>query len=471
LLPAIITVETEGKDGSLMQVQETLAEGLKREFKVVVPANELDAKVDQRLAEIKDRVQIRGFRPGKVPVTHLKRVYGRSVMAETIDATVQEANAKIVADNGFRVATEPKVTLPTEEGEVKALIEGKTDLTYTLALEILPKIEIADVRGIKLEKPVAPVTDAEVDEALEKLAQQNRPFAAKDAGAKAESGDRVVVSFTGTIDGKPFEGGSAEDITVEIGSKSFIPGFEEQLIGMAEGETRTVNVTFPTNYLNANLAGKAAVFEVAAKTVHAPGTVTVDDEFAKTIGMESLARLKDAIKERLQREHAAATRRRLKRSLLDALDERHKFELPPTLIEEEFNNVWRTVLGDLESQSRTFADEGTTEDAAKAEYRQVAKRRVRLGLVLAEIGDKNEIKVTDDEVSRAVVERARQFPGQEQQVWDYYRKNPQALASLRAPLFEEKVVDFLLELANVTEKEVSREELFKEEEEEPTPGE
>jgi trigger factor len=453
-----------------MQVQETLTEGLKREFRVVVAASELDAKVDQRLTEIKGRVQIRGFRPGKVPVAHLKRVYGKSVMAETIDATVQEANSNIVEEHvskkGERVATEPKVTLPTEEGEVKALIEGRADLTYTVAFEILPKIALADVRGIKLEKPIASVADAEVDEALERLAKQNRPFAPKGDGAKAEDGDRVVVSFVGTIDGKPFEGGTADDVTVEIGSKSFIPGFEEQLKGMADGDSRTVNVTFPTNYMNEALAGQAAVFEVTAKAVHAPGTVAVDDEFAKTIGMESLARLKDAIKDRLQREHAAVTRRKVKRALLDALDKTHQFEVPPTLVEQEFNAVWSTVMTDLQSQNRTLADEGTSEEEAKADYRKVAERRVRLGLVLAEIGDKNAIKVTDEETSRAAAEHARQFAGQEQQVWDYYRKNPQALAALRAPIFEEKVVDYLLELAEVTERQVSREELYKEDEDE-----
>lgn len=450
----------------MMQVQETLAEGLRREFRVVVPAAELDAKVDQKLAEMKDRVQIRGFRPGKVPATHLKRLYGRSVMAEMIDETVQETNAKIVADNNFRVATEPKITLPSEENEVKALIEGKADLSYTVALEILPKIEIADVRSIQIERPVASVTDPEVDEALGKLAAQNRPFSPKGEGAKAELGDRVVVSFTGTIAGEPFEGGSGEDITVELGSHSFIPGFEEQLVGMSEGETRTVNVTFPKNYLNPKLAGQEAVFSVTAKAVHSPGTVEINDEFAKSLGMEGLAPLRDAVKERLTREHAAASRRKVKRALLDALDERHQFELPPSLAQEEFENVWRTVTNDLEAQNRTFADEGTTEDKARDEYRKLAERRVRLGLVLAEIGDKNAIKVTEDEISRAVVERARQFPGQEQQVWDHYRKNPQALATLRAPIFEEKVVDFLLELATVSEKEVSREELFRDEDEE-----
>jgi trigger factor len=451
-----------------MQVQETLSEGLKREFRVVVPVTEIDAKVDARLSELKDKVQIRGFRPGKVPLSHLKRVYGRSVRAETIDAAVQEANAKIVSDNEFRVAMEPKITLPTEQDEVNALIEGNADLTYTLALEILPKFEIADLRGVKLERPVSPVTDAEIDEALGRIVTQNRPFAAKGEDAKAENGDRVVVSFVGTIDGKPFEGGSAEDITVEIGSNSFIPGFEEQLIGMAEGEARTVNVTFPTNYLNAELAGKAASFAVTAKTVNAPGPVEVNDEFAKTLGMESVDKLREAIKDRLDKEHAAASRRHVKRALLDVLDERHKFELPPALMEEEFNNIWKTVVGDLEQQGRTFADEDTTEEKAKDEYRKLAERRVRLGLVLAEIGEKNQIKVTDDEVSRAVIDRARQFPGQEQRIWDYYRQNPQALAGLRAPIFEEKVVDYLLELAEVSDAEVSREKLFAETEDEAT---
>ena len=443
-----------------MQVNETLAEGLRREFQVVVPASELGAKVSEKLSELKDRVQIRGFRPGKVPVEHLRRIYGRSVMAETIDAAVQEANAKIVTDNAFRVAMEPKVTLPSDEGEVKALIEGKSDLTYTLALEILPKVELADMRAIKLEKPVAPVEESAIDEAVARIVQQNRPFAPKGEGAKAEDGDRVVVSFTGTIEGKAFEGGTAEDITVDIGSNSFIPGFEPQLIGMAEGETRTVSVSFPPNYLNAELAGKPAAFEVTAKQVMAPGAAEVNEEFAKSLGLDSIERLREAIKERLARDHTAATRRRLKRSLLDALDERHRFELPPTLMEEEFNNVWRTVLGDLQSQGRTFEDEDTTEEKAREEYRKLAERRVRLGLVLAEIGEKNQIKVSDDELNRSVVERVRQFQGQEQQVWEYYRKNPQAMAGLRAPIFEEKVVDYLLELAEVSEKQVSREELF-----------
>jgi trigger factor len=447
-----------------MQVTETLSEGLRREYSVVVPAADLDAKVNDRLAELKDRVRINGFRPGKVPVNHLKRLYGRAVLAEAIEAAVQEVNAKIVSDYGLRLAGQPKVTLPEAEDEVKGVVEGRADLSYSIALELLPKIELADFKNLALEKLVADVTDAEVDEGVQRIADQNRPYGAKGEGAKAESGDRVVVSFVGRIDGVPFEGGTAEDIATVIGSRTLLPSFEDQLIGMAAGDNRTFKVTFPDNYPSENLKGKEAEFDVTAKAVEAPGTVTVDEEFAKSLGLESLDKLKQAVKERLGQEHAAVTRRRLKRALLDQLDERHKFDLPPSMVEEEFNNVWKTITDDLQAQGRSFSDEGTSEDDAKAEYRKIAERRVRLGLVLSEIGERNQIKVTEEEVTRAVVERARQFPGQEQQVWELYRKNPQALASLRAPLFEEKVVDFLVELAKVTERTVPREELYKEDE-------
>jgi trigger factor len=448
-----------------MQVTQTLSDGLKREFRVVVPANDLDSKVNARLDELKGTVRINGFRPGKVPVGHLKRMYGRSVMAETIEAAVRDANAKIVSDNNLRLAMEPQVKLPTEEDAIKAVVEGKADLDYSVAMEILPKIELADFKDIKLERLVADVTDAEIDEAVKTIAEQNRPFLPKGEGTAAVSGDKVTISFTGTIDGAPFEGGSGEDIAVVIGSNSFIPGFEEQLIGIKAGENRTVKASFPPNYLKADLAGKEAAFEVNAKSIDAPGDLAIDDAFAKQLGMESLAKLRDAVKDRIAREHAGASRNRLKRQLLDALDERHKFELPPTLVTQEFDNVWQTVENDLKSQGRSFADEGTSEDEAKTEYRKIAERRVRLGLVIAEIGDKNQIKVTDEEVQRAVVERARQFPGQEQQVWEYYRSNPQALASLRAPIYEEKVVDFLVELTKVAEKKVTREELYKDDDE------
>jgi trigger factor len=448
-----------------MQVTETLADGLKREYRVVVPASELDSQVNTRLEELKSQVRINGFRPGKVPAAHLKRMYGRSVMAEAIEGAVRDANQKIVSDNNLRLAMEPQVKLPTEENAIQAVVEGKADLDYSVAMEVLPKIELANFKDIKLERLTTDVTEQEIDEAVKRIADQNRPFNPK-GDADAKLGDRVTVSFVGTIDGVPFEGGTAEDIQVVIGSKTFIPGFEEQLAGIKAGETRTVTAAFPPNYAKEDLAGKTASFEVTAKSVETPGELTPDDEFAKKMGLESLAKLREAIKARIAQEHGQASRAKLKRALLDALDQRHKFDLPPTLVDQEFNNVWQTVENDLKQQNRTFEDEGTTEEAARADYRGIAERRVRLGLVIAEIGDKNKIQVSEDELKRALMERARQFPGQEQQVWDFYTKDPNALASLRAPLYEEKVVDFLTELAQVTDKKVSREELYKEDEDE-----
>jgi trigger factor len=444
-----------------MQVTETATDGLKREFRVVVPATDLEAKVVERIDDLKGRIQLRGFRPGKVPASHLRRVYGKAAMAEVIEAAVREANNQIVTDRGLKLATEPKVTLPSEEGAVESIISGKADLAYTVELEVVPPIALADFKTIKLERLVSEVADTEIDAALERIAEQNRPYAAKSEGA--EKGDRVVIAFKGMIGGEPFDGGTGDDTPVLIGSGTFIPGFEDQLLGIKTGENRTFDIKFPENY-HAPMAGKDATFEVTAKSVEAPGTVTIDEEFAKTLGLESLAKLKDAIRDRVQKEHAAASRQKLKRSLLDQLDAQHKFEPPPSLVEEEFRNVWSTIENDLKAQGRSFADEGTTEDEARAEYRAIAERRVRLGLVIAEIGEKNNIKVTDEQMSAALVERARQLPGREQEVWDYYRNNPNALASLRAPIFEEKVVDFLVELADVTEKSVSREDLFKEDE-------
>jgi trigger factor len=445
-----------------MQVTETLSEGLKREFKVVVPAAELDAKVNVRLDELKDRVRINGFRPGKVPVAHLRRVYGRSAMAEVIEAMVRDTNNQIVSERGYKLAADPKVTLPTEQDAVEKLISGQSDLDYTMAVEIVPPIELTDFKTLKLTKLTSEVTDAEVDEAVARISEQNKPYSVKPEGGKAAKDDRVVISFAGTIDGKPFEGGSGEDSAVLIGSNTFIPGFEDQLIGIGNGETRTLKVTFPTHYMNKELAGKDAEFVVTAKSIESPGTVTVDDEFAKSLGLESLAKLREAVKDRIGREHVAMSRQKLKRALLDELDVRHKFEPPPSLVEEEYDRVWKSVLAEMENEKKSFADEDTTEEKAKAEYRGIAERRVRLGLVLAEIGEKNTITVTEDEMSRAVMERARQFAGQEQRVWDYYRQNPQAVAALRAPIYEEKVVDYVLELATVSEKKVAREELYKE---------
>jgi trigger factor len=449
-----------------MQITETLAEGLKHEFQISVPASDLDAKAGARLVDLKDKVRLNGFRPGKVPVSHLKKMYGRSVMAETVEQTIRDTNSQIFLERGFRLATEPKVTMPTDEKEVEDVLAGKSDLTYTVSIEVVPPIQLADFKSFTVDKPVADVTDSDIDEAIKRIVDQNRTYAAKSEGAKAETGDRVTISFKGTINGTPFDGGAGENIQVTIGSNSFIPGFEEQLIGMAAGDTRVLKVSFPKNYASETLAGQPAEFETTATLVEAPQETVVDDEFAKTLGFDSLDKLKEAARDRLTAEYAGATRQRVKRLLLDRLDETHRFEAPPSLVEEEFKLMWNSIKAEMESSGKTFADEDTTEEAAQGEYRTIADRRVRLGLVLSEIGEKNKITVTDDEVSRAVIERARQMPGREKEVWDYYRNNANALAQLRAPIYEDKVVDFILELASVTEKKVSREELYKDDEEE-----
>src|SRR6476660_4309964 len=423
-----------------MQVTETLAEGLKHEFQISVPASDLDAKADARLVDLKEKVRLNGFRPGKVPVSHLKKVYGRSVMAGTIDQTIRDTNSQIFTERGFRLATEPKITMPTEQQAVDDILTGKSDLTYTVSIEVVPPITLADFKSFTVEKPVAEVRDADVDEAIKRIADQNRSYAAKAEGAKAETGDRVTISFNGTIGGAPFEGGTGENIQVTIGTGQFIPGFEEQLIGIAAGETRSLKVSFPKNYANDKLAGQPAEFETTATLIEAP----------------------------LEAEFATATLQRIKRTLLDRLDESHRFEAPPSLVEEEFNLMWNSIKAEMESGGKTFADENTTEEAAREEYRKIADRRVRLGLVLSEIGEKNKITVTDDGVSRAVIERARQMPGREKEVWDYYRNNANALAQLRAPIYEDKVVDFILELANVTEKKVTRDDLYKDDDAEKT---
>ncbi len=441
-----------------MQVTATLSEGLKREFRVVVPLTELSERSDARLAEIKDKVQINGFRPGKVPMAHLKKMYGKSVVGEVVEQIVGEVNDKILADNNLKAATTPSVRLPEEEEAANAILEGKSDLDYFVSFEVLPQIALGDFSSIAVTRPVVEVGEAEVQNTLETMAKANLPYEEKKG--KAAKNDRVTISFVGSIDGTPFEGGAGEDVPLVIGSGQFIPGFEDQLVGAKAGDEVEVKVAFPADYGAAHLAGKDAVFATTVTKVEKPGKVEIDDEFAKTIGFDDLAKLKEAITERMGSEFNGMARQITKRALLDALDTMHAFDLPETLVEQEFDNVWRQVTADLENRKVTFETEGTTEEAAKSDYRKIAERRVRLGLVLAEVGEVNKIQITDDEVTRALVDEARKYPGQEQQVWDFYRKNPQALASLRAPIFEEKVVDHLLSLAKVTDEKVTRDELM-----------
>jgi trigger factor len=444
-----------------MQVTETLSQGLKREFKVVLPATELEQRLNSELSNIKDRVRINGFRPGKVPVGHLRKVYGRSVMADVVQNAVNEANRKIVEDNGLKLAYEPQIQFPENKDEVEKAMDAKGDLAFTVALEVLPNFDLVDLSDVSVRKPVAQVADAEINESLERMAKQNVSYPTKEG--ESAPGDRVVVDFVGRIDGAEFEGGKGEDIRVELGSNTFIPGFEEQLLGLKAGDAKLVKVAFPANYMAAHLAGKDAEFDVTVKEVQAPGDIAIDDELAKGFGMDSLDKLKDAIRDAMQRDFDAQSRRKVKKELLDALDEKYSFELPPSLVEQEFAAVWSQVETDMRNNSRTFEDEKTTEEEARAEYRKIAERRVRLGLVLAQIGEKSDIKISDDEVTQALVERVRQYPGQEKQVWEFYQKNPQALAEIRAPLFEEKVVDQILSQVKVVDESVSREALFSDE--------
>jgi len=446
-----------------MQVNATVVEGLRREFEVVVPASELDDRLVTRLNQLQGEVQIKGFRPGKVPVSHLRRLYGRSAMAEIVQNVINEVARDTLSERGERAALQPDFKLPEDEGAAEKILTGDADLTYTMTYEILPKVELGEFSSIAVERPVAELSDAEVDEEVTKLAESARSFSPKE-GAAAD-GDRLTIAYAGKVDGEPFQGGTDENATVRLGTSQFIPGFAEQLAGVLPGEEKTITVTFPEDYGARHLAGKEATFDVTVKEVAGPDPIVIDDELAKRLGLESLDQLREAIRQQIQNRYGLQTRQKVKRQLLDQLDGMHAFELPPKMVEQEFDNIWRQIVGEMGQTGRTFEDEGTTEEAAREEYRKIAERRVRLGLVLSEIGEKNKIEVTEPEVQRALQAQLRQFPGREQQLIDYYRANPDAIASLRAPIFEEKVVDYLLELVKVTDKTVSREELMKEEEE------
>lgn len=450
-----------------MQVTQTLAEGLKRQFKVALSKDDLNSRFDTELENIRGRVNLNGFRPGKVPTAHLKRVYGKSVMAEVVQNAVNDANKKIVDDAGTRLAAEPKVNMPEDQALIEKVLAGEAGLDFSVDVELLPTIEIVDHSGISVVKSVAEVPAKDVDEAIERMASANRPFSPRGEKDKAKDGDKLTIDFVGKIDGVAFEGGTGGDVDLVLGSGQFIPGFEEQLVGAKAGDKKLVKVSFPAGYQAEHLAGKAAEFDVTVKAVAAPGDLKIDDELAKKFGLDDVVKLREAVKESLSEELKDATRQKMKRQLLDGLDKLYTFDLPPTMLEEEFNAVWRQVNADMSRAGETFDAEGG-EAKARDEYRAIAARRVRLGLVLAEVGQKAEIKVEDAEITQALVLRARQFPGQEKQVFEYYRKNPQALAEIRAPLFEEKVVDHLLSGVKVTEKTVSREELMADDEPEAT---
>lgn len=447
-----------------MQVTETVLDGLKREFKVVVPAEELDSRLVERLTSLKNEVRLKGFRPGKVPVNHLRKLYGKSAMAEIVQNMLSEVARKTLDERGERAATPPSFDLPEAEGQANEILSGKADLSYTMSYEVLPDVVLGDFKKIRVERPIVEISEADVEEQLQQIAENGRTFETKEG--KAADGDRVTVSYAGKIDGEPFQGGSDEDAVLRLGSGQFIPGFEEQLVGLSAGDEKTITVTFPEDYGAAHLAGKEATFDVIVKEVATPDELELNDELAERLGLESIDKLREAIRDQLRNQYNEAARMRVKRQILDQLDEIHDFELPLKMVETEFDNIWRQVTADMTQGGRTFEDEDTSEEAVRSDYQKIAQRRVRLGLVLSEIGEKNNIEVREEEVQRALAAQLRQFPGREEAVLNYYRNDPQALGALRAPIFEEKVVDFLLELIDVTDKPVTKEELMKDEEQE-----
>lgn len=444
-----------------MEVTETKVEGLSRTYEIRVTVDELQQKLDARIKEIQPQMRLKGFRPGKVPPAHIKRMFGKSIMGELVEGLVQETNQKAIEDADVRPASEPHVHLDSEMEEV---LEGKADLAYHMHLDVMPEFEPADVSAIEIERPVAEIEQAEIDEALQRLAEQNTKYEPRGKTAKARDGDAVIIDFVGKIDGEPFEGGTAEEQAVVIGQGRFIPGFEEQLVGVKAGEETELNVTFPEDYGAENLAGKAAVFEVTVKEIRAPETPEVDEDFAKGLGLESLKQLTDMVRQQIEGEYAGASRAKAKRRLLDELDKQHDFDLPPGMVEQEFNQIWAQFEQEKAAGNLDEDEAARPEDELKEEYRKIAARRVRLGLVLAEIGRAAEVQITEQEVQQALVAEARKYPGQERQVVEFFQKNPNAMAQLRAPIYEDKVVDHILETAKVTDTTVSKDELFAEDE-------
>jgi trigger factor len=492
-----------------MQVTETNAEGLKREFRVVVPAGELEEKVTSRLGDIGRTIQLRGFRPGKVPMQILRQRFGNSVRGEVLESTLQDTSADAIRERNLRPALPPKV-------DIVSFSEG-TDLEYKMSLEVLPDIPEPSFADLDIERLVVEVPDEDVDRAVERIAEQQRKTEV--AERPAESGDIIVVDIEGRSGEQEIPGASGKDRQIVLGSAGFIPGFEEQLIGASAGEHRTVRVTFPEDYGVPDFAGKEAVFEVDVKEVRQRLPLVIDDELGKAVGLENLAELRQEVRQQMQRDYEGASRLRLKRSLLDKLAQNYDFAVPPGMVELEFESIWRqyedekaraaqpeaasseaasdagegsrgqrasagspeTATGEADNEaglsgpapepesevgadaapsSEEQADKTEDEETLKADYRRIAERRVRLGLLLAEVGRSNNITVTQDELNQAITREARRHPGYERQVLDFYRQNPEAAANLRAPIFEDKVVDFIVELAKVEERKISPQDLL-----------
>ncbi|MBW3617059.1 MAG: trigger factor [Proteobacteria bacterium] len=439
-----------------LQVVDKSSEGLSRVIGVTVPAADLTTKLDAKIQEMAPQMRLKGFRPGKVPPAHVRRMFGRDLMREIVQDALKEGSEQALTSANLRAASSPELKMTSDVEKVAA---GQEDLAFEIELEVMPDFTPVDVSSLQLTRPVYQPSEEDIEAELKTLAEQSRTYTDRAQGEPAQDGDQLTIDFVGRVGGETFEGGAAEDMELTLGSGRFIPGFEEQLVGAQVGETRTLSVTFPEQYQAAHLAGKAAEFETTVKAVRAPQEAAVDEALAERLGLGTLDALRDAIRKNLSDQYGAASRFKLKRALLDALDKAHDFPLPPRMVEQEFDSIWRQVKGELEQGSLSEEDQGKDEETLKAEYRRIAERRVRLGLVLAELGRAENVQVSDAELQNAIMAEARNYPGQERQVFDFYRQNPQASAQLRAPVYEEKVVELLFSKAQVTDQPVSKEAL------------
>lgn len=446
-----------------MQVNETINDGLARELTITVAKNDMETQLVERLTKMKDQVQLKGFRQGKVPISHLRKVYGKQTMAEIVNEFINTRSGEVLKERGEKPAQQPKVSMTEDEKEAEAILDGEKDFEFKLSYEVLPEFEVPALDKLVLERPIVEVGDKEIEEQALQAAESTRSWDEKKS--KAAKKDRITMDYLGKIDGEAFDGGEDKDAKLVLGSEQFIPGFEDQLVGSKAGDELTVKVSFPAEYGAQHLAGKDAEFDVKVSLVEKPGKLELSDETAKLLGLDDKEKLLEVVREQLESRYGSFTRARVKRQILDQLNEKTEMEMPTQMVEQEFDNIWNQVTQELENNKKTFEDEDTTEEDARKEYRELAERRVRLGLVLATIGEKQEIQVTEEELQKAVYDQMRQYPGQEQQIMEYFQKTPDAVAGLRAPLYEEKVVDHIMGVAKITDKTVSVEELTKEDDE------
>lgn len=444
-----------------MQIKDIEVKGLSHVYEVTVPAKELETKLTAKIEDMKGQVKLKGFRPGKVPAAHIRKMFGKSIMGDVIQETVTETSQKLITEKSLRPAVQPSIEL-TSDGE--KLSDGKDDLAYKLTIELIPEFEPVDPSKMKFTRLTMKADAKDVDERMKSLAEGQKSYKKKAKTAKAKKDDAVLINFVGRVDGEAFEGGAMDGHQLVLGSGAFIPGFEDQLIGAKAGDKMDVTVTFPDPYQSEDLAGKEAVFETEVLEVQGAQDAEIDDEFAAKFGLADVAALKEAITSQAEGEIEQQSRMKLKRAILDELDKKHSFDLPPNMVKAEFDAIWGQVQQEKEAGQLDEDDAKKTDKQLEKDYRKIAERRVRLGLVLAEMGAKQEIEITNEELQQAMIAEARRYPGQEQQVIEFYQKNPEQLAGLRAPIYEEKVIDLIIEKAKVTDKEVKKDELFKEDE-------